>query len=135
MKRDFLRIFGIFCITALTNCFAMAQQPSQIPDPDSCTIPIHNSRDVDRKLKILAKPEPEYSQEDRRKHASGVIILEAVFCGSGEEMDTKVKQGLCDSLNEKPIEAATKIEFRPAKKDNQQVSQCLFVNDFVNTWF
>src|SRR2546426_7588809 len=133
MKRDFLRIFGIFCITALTNCFAMAQQPSQIPDPDSCTIPIHNSRDVDRKLKILAKPEPEYSQEDRRKHPSGVIILEAVFCGSGKVTDIKVKQGLSDSLNEKAIEAAKKIQFRPAEKDSQKVSQRLFVKYFVNT--
>jgi len=111
----------------------MAQQPSQIPDPDSCTIPIHNSRDVDRKLKILAKPEPEYSQEDRRKHASGVIILEAVFCGSGKVTDIKVKQGLSDSLNEKAIEAAKKIQFRPAEKDSQKVSQRLFVKYFVNT--
>ena len=133
MKSDFLRIFAIFCVTALLNCLAMAQQPLQTPDPDSCTIPIHSGRDVDRKLKILAKPEPEYNQKDRRKHASGVIILEAVFCGSGKVTDIKVKRGLADSLNEKAIEAAKKIQFIPAEKDGQKVSQRLFVKYLVHT--
>jgi TonB family protein len=133
MKSDFLRIFAIFSVTALPNCFATAQQPLQTPDSDSCNIPIHSGRDVDRKLKILAKPEPEYSQNDRRKHVSGVIVLEAVFCGSGKVTNIKVKHGLSDSLNEKAIEAAKKIQFIPAEKDGQKVSQRLLVQYLVNT--
>ena len=60
-------------------------------------------------------------------------MLEAVFCGSGKITDINVRQGLTDSLDEKAIEAAKRIQFIPAEKDGQKVSQRLFVKYIVNT--
>ena len=99
-----------------------AQQPGQAPNNPQCGIPIHKSKDVDRKAKILAKPSPDFDRADRRKHAREVILLSAILCGSGEVTDIKVKNGLSDTANTKAIEAAHKISFIPGEKGGEKVS-------------
>lgn len=77
---------------------------------------------MDRKAKILAKPNPDYDNADRRKYAREVITLHAILCGSGEVTDIKVKSGPADSVNDKAVEAARNIRFQPAEKDGEKVS-------------
>ena len=119
-------------LTAIVSSSAMAQEPGQDAGNAQCTDPIFKSNEVDQKLKILAKPEPAYTKEDRRGHAHGAIVLRAVFCGSGKVTDVTVKSGLSDDLNERAIEAARKIRFVPAEKDGRKVSQVLTVEYHIN---
>lgn len=124
-----LNFCAIMVLTMLSASLICAQQPAPSPE---CSFAIYSSRQVDRKVRILAKPEPEYDKEDRRRRASGVIILTSVFCGSGKVTDIKVKEGLSESLNERAVEAARKIQFIPAEKDGQKVSQVMFLEYSVN---
>lgn len=113
---------SVFLLTTSLSFAVMAQQPAPSPE---CSVAVYPGKQVDQRVRILAKPEPEYDQQDRRKHVSGAIVLTAVFCGSGKVTDVIVRAGLSDSLNEKAITAARKITFIPAEKDGQKVSQVL----------
>ena len=127
MNITLIRAAAFWLMTVLVSSLAMAQQPAQSTDDDRCAAQVFKGNEGDQKLKILAKPEPEFSREDHRKHPSAVIILQAVFCGSGKVTDIKVKSGISDALDEKAIEAARRIRFIPAEKDGQKVSQVLTV--------
>lgn len=127
MKTSFSLIATLLLITLAPNVMLMARQPAQDTDNEKCAVPTYKGNEVDRKLKILAKPEPEFSIEDRRKHAYEKIILIALFCGSGEVTKIRVKTGLSDSVNAKAIEAARKIRFIPGEKDGKKVSQWLIL--------
>jgi TonB family protein len=127
MNIALIRAAALLSMTVLVSSLAMAQQPAQSADNDRCAVQVFKGNEVDHKLKILAKPEPEFSREDHRKYPSAVIILQAVFCGSGKVTDIKVKSGVSDALDEKAIDAARRIQFIPAEKDGQKVSQVLTV--------
>lgn len=131
MKTSFALIAAFFVIPLLPNSSLQAQQPAQDPGNENCAVPIFKGSEVDRKLKILAKPEPEFSRQDRREHASEKILLTAVFCGSGEVTKVRVKSGLSDNLNAKAIEAARKIRFIPGEKDGNKVSQWLILVYYI----
>jgi len=127
MNITLIRCASFLLMTVLVSSLAMAQQPNQSTDDDRCAVQVFKGSEVDHKLTILAKPEPEFSREDHRKYPSAVIILQAVFCGSGKVTDIKVKSGVSDALDEKAIDAARRIQFIPAEKDGQKVSQVLTV--------
>ena len=127
MNITLIRSAAFLLTTVLVSSLGMAQQPNQSTDDERCAVQVFKGTEVDHKLKILAKPEPEFSREDHRKYPSAVIILQAVFCGSGKVTDIKVKSGVSDALDEKAIDAARRIQFIPAEKDGQKVSQVLTV--------
>jgi len=129
-----IRAAAFFLMTVLVSSLAMAKQPNQSTDDDRCAVQVFKGSEVDHKLKILAKPEPQFTREDRRNHVYDTIILEAVFCGSGKVTDIKVKSGISDALNEKAIEAARRIQFIPAEKGGQKVSQVLTVEYRFNRY-
>lgn len=122
MKIGFLLASALLAMALLPCAALIAQQPGQPPDNQQCDIPSYQGKGIDRKAKILAKPDPDYDRGDRRKHTYEVIILRAVLCGSGEVTDIKVKSGPSDSANAKAVEAARKIRFIPAEKDGEKVS-------------
>jgi TonB family protein len=99
------------------------QAPSPQRQERECEVTIMRGGEVDRKVRILDKPAPKFSDEEVRKHGRGVIVLVAVFCGSGKVTDLRVRQGSNDALNQKAIDAARRIRFVPAEKDGQKVSQ------------
>ena len=117
----------------LSAAFASAQQPPPKPETPECSFAVYSGKQVDKKVRILAKPEPRYDSNDLRKSPPGTIVLRAVFCGSGQVTDIKLQSGLADGLNEKAIEAARRIRFIPAEKDGHKVSQLLIVNYFVKS--
>ncbi|MGH9881677.1 MAG: hypothetical protein ACRD6N_09605 [Pyrinomonadaceae bacterium] len=131
MKSCSLLTFGLLVTIPFLAAPLQAQQPGQASADEQCAFPIMRGNEVDKKLKILAKPEPAFSREDRRKYAREVIILTAVFCGSGEVMKIKVKSGLADDVDAKAIEAAKKIQFIPGEKDGKKVSQVLILEYHV----
>jgi TonB family protein len=131
MSLSNFKIYIVAVMTAALGSLVTAQQP--VPkSSDECSIATYSAKEVDHRVRILAKPEPAYAKQDRRKHWPGVIVLSAVFCGSGEVTGVKVKSGMSDGLNEKAIEAARKIRFIPAEKDGQKVSQVLILKYVVS---
>lgn len=83
---------------------------------------VFSGKDVDQKARILAKPEPQYTEGARKFSVTGTVILRAVFNDSGQVAHIRVVQRLPHGLTERAIVAARNIKFTPAQKDGQAVS-------------
>lgn len=70
---------------------------------------------------IVSKPVPAYTEEARKLHIEGEVLLEVVFEGSGSVRVLRVVHGLGHGLDESAIKAAQEIRFTPAQKDGQPV--------------
>ena len=79
-------------------------------------------KEVDTKVRLLSKPEPDYTDEAKQKGVRGVVVLKAVFSASGKVTNIRVVQGLSDGLTERAIAAAKQIKFIPASKEGKFVS-------------
>jgi TonB family protein len=80
--------------------------------------------EVTIKAKILSRPKVEYTSEARRRAVEGIVAVRAVFLANGKVWSVKItNRGLPFGLNESAIHAACKMEFTPASKDGQRVSQ------------
>jgi TonB family protein len=81
--------------------------------------------EVTTKAKVTSRPTPEYTKEARRRAMQGTIQFRVVLASTGKVASVRILKGLPLGLNESAIRAACKIEFRPALKDGQAVSQWL----------
>jgi TonB family protein len=70
---------------------------------------------------ILSKPTPAYTDEARKLHIEGEVLLEVVFEGSGSIRVVRVVHGLGHGLDESAIKAAQQIRFTPAQRDGSPV--------------
>jgi TonB family protein len=68
---------------------------------------------------ITFKPRPVYTDEGRRLKVEGEVLLEVVFTANGQVHVQRVMQGLGHGLDEAAVQAAQKIQFKPALKDGQ----------------
>jgi TonB family protein len=71
---------------------------------------------------VLAKPEPQYTDEARRNQITGTVVLRVVFSRFGDVTNVRAVQSLPFGLTEKAIAAARQIRFLPAIKDGRPVS-------------
>jgi TonB family protein len=112
-------------ILSLAPCppLTPARQSNQRAAAESCAGPSYRSSEVTRAAVVTRKPEPGFTDEARAENAWGVVRLEAVMCRTGRVTDIRVVRGLGHGLTEKAVEAARRIEFRPALKDGRKVSQ------------
>jgi len=95
------------------------RQPEATQTEDTGTDePVYSGRDVTQRVRILAKPEPSYPG------GRGLVVLKAVFSGSGKVTKIIIVQGE-PGLTEEAIKAARKIEFYPAIKDGRPVAMWL----------
>ena len=118
------------CLSLLTLVFAaavIAQEPTPTPKKLECSVPIDKGKELDKKPKILQKPEPKFTKSDVAAHRSERITLSAVLCGSGIATDIRVIKGLSDAMDEEAIKAARQIQFTPAEKDGQKVSRVVIL--------
>ena len=76
---------------------------------------------LDAEVEILSKPKPVYTEEARRLHLEGDVVLKVNFQANGKLAVLGVAQGLGHGLDEAAIDAAKKIEFNPARRDGQPV--------------
>jgi TonB family protein len=83
---------------------------------------LYLGKEVDTKPRLLSKPEPSYTDKAKADQVTGTVVLKVVFAASGKITNIRVVSGLPDGLTEKAIEAARKIKFIPARKENQFVS-------------
>lgn len=82
---------------------------------------VHRSPDLDSKVRMHSKPDPDYTAAIKQR-ISGKVILRCIFTSNGTVTNFIVVQGLPGGLTEKAIEAARQIKFTPATKDGKPVS-------------
>jgi TonB family protein len=82
-----------------------------------------NEGEVDERAIILAKPEPEYTEEARRNNVRGKVVLKVTLTSLGGVAVDSVEAGLPHGLTEKAVEAAQFIKFEPARRGGSHVSQ------------
>jgi TonB family protein len=70
-------------------------------------------------VEITSKPNPVYTEEARRLHIQGEVILRVVFRASGQIQILGVTQGLGHGLDEAAIRAAQEIQFKPARRNGR----------------
>jgi TonB family protein len=88
----------------------MAAQPkAKSVDPVVNTLPVE----------ITYKPRPAYTDEGRKLKIEGEVLLDVVFSASGQIRVVKVVRGLGHGLDESAVQAAQKIQFKPAQKDGR----------------
>lgn len=68
---------------------------------------------------ITYKPRPVYTEEGRQLKIEGEVLLDVVFSASGQIRVVKVVHGLGHGLDESAVQAAQKIQFKPAMRDGQ----------------
>lgn len=96
---------------------AGATYADSAPNSDSQVMP----NEVSRKVMILIKPEPQYTEDERRQRLRGGVVLRAVLSASGKVTNIQVVSGLPE-LAQSAIEVAHKIYFIPAAKDGRFIS-------------
>lgn len=71
---------------------------------------------------LLAKVEPEYSEEARKAKFQGTVVLYVEVDEQGRPRNLRVVRPLGLGLDEKAIEAVSKWKFRPGYKDGKAVT-------------
>ena len=83
---------------------------------------IYKSPEVSARPRVIAKPEPQYTEQARRDQITGTVVLRVVFSSSGQVTNIQAVQQLGGGLTEKAIAAARQIRFLPAMRNGQPVS-------------
>jgi TonB family protein len=93
-------------------------QGNNVEDPDR----VYPAPQVTERARVLAKPEPQYTEEARRHAVTGSVVLRVVFSRGGEVTNIRAVQALPFGLTERAIAAARLIRFRPATRDGRPVN-------------
>jgi TonB family protein len=72
-------------------------------------------------------PEPEFSEEARRKRISGSVRLSLTVSPNGTVEDIEITKSLGHGLDEQALRAVQQWRFEPASKDGKPVSARIFV--------
>jgi TonB family protein len=72
--------------------------------------------------RALSMPDPEYSEEGRRKHLDATVILWVVVGLDGLVHDVRVQKPVGHGFDEEAIKAVRTWQFRPAMKDGVPVT-------------
>ena len=97
-----------------------AQPAAAVPTNQSEQLP--TSKEVDRRIVLVTKPNPSYTEAARMAQTTGTVVLKMIFTADGGVSDIRVVSGLPNGLVEQSIAAAKKIRFVPAMKNGQFVS-------------
>lgn len=79
-------------------------------------------------VEILYKPRPAYTDEARRLHVEGEVLVEVMFAASGQLQVRRVVKGLGHGLDESALRAAQQIRFRPAQRDGSPYDSAALVH-------
>jgi TonB family protein len=83
---------------------------------------VYSSPEVSTRARVVAKPEPQYTEQARRDQITGTVVLRVVFSSSGDVTNINAVQKLGGGLTEKAIAAARQIRFVPATRNGHAVS-------------
>ena len=93
-------------------------QGNNVDDPDR----VYPAPQVTERARVIAKPEPQYTEEARRNAVTGSVVLRVIFSRAGEVTNIRAVQSLPFGLTERAIAAARLIRFRPATRDGRPVN-------------
>ena len=82
--------------------------------------------EVSQKLRVISKPEPQYSEAARHAGVTGTVVIRAIFSSEGEVKHILVTRALGYGLTTQAVKAARRIKFQPAVKDGEPVS--MYIN-------
>lgn len=88
----------------------------------NCDVIAGGGRAVDRRVRLVMKPEPTYTENARQKQVTGTVILKVVFSCNGSVTSTNAVKMLPNGLTEQAVAASRKIKFVPAVKNGKYVS-------------
>jgi TonB family protein len=94
-----------------------------VSEEGSATRTVFKASEVTTKVKILTRPEPQYTEEARENQVAGAVVLRAIFAADGKVRAVLPVASLPYGLTLQAIRAARKIKFIPATKDGKPVSQ------------
>ena len=97
------------------------------PELDEAGNRVYLGRQVDRRARLLSRPEPAYTRRARRNRVKGVVVLRVVLAATGKVERVTVVKELPDGLTEEAIKAARLIKFEPAERDGRKVSQSVIL--------
>ena len=83
---------------------------------------IYRNSEVDKRPIVSKKPTPSYPRDARSSGVRGTVIIRCIFSATGKVTNIRVVSGQPMGLTERSIEAAEKIQFKPALKDGKPVS-------------
>jgi TonB family protein len=99
-------------------CGPGGSQGNNVEDPDR----VYPTTQVTERARVLAKPEPQYTEDARRNLIMGTVVLRVVFSRTGEVTNIRAVHALPFGLTERAIAAARLIRFRPATRDGRPVN-------------
>jgi TonB family protein len=82
---------------------------------------------TDAPVEITFKPNPDYTDEARKRKINGQVRLEVLFTAKGQVHVIRVLQGLGYGLDEKAVKAAEQIKFKPASHTGHPVDSIALV--------
>lgn len=95
---------------------------------------VKHGDEVTSKARVLAKPEPRYTEEARQAQIRGRVVLRAVFSADGKVRNIMVIRGLPFGLTEQAVIAARSIRFTPATVDGVPVSMFIQLEYHFNLY-
>jgi TonB family protein len=84
--------------------------------------PARSAMKLTRAPQVIYKEEPEYSDEARKAHFEGVVVLAFDVDTSGRAINIRVVRSLGLGLDKKAVAAITHWKFRPALAGNKTVT-------------
>jgi TonB family protein len=97
-------------------------KPQQTNDQQTDDVPLFKMGPGMTPPRATYQPQPEYSDQARKKKFQGTCLLEVVVETDGKPRDIRVTRPLGLGLDEQAIKAVKKMEFEPARKDGQPVA-------------
>lgn len=94
-------------------------EPAEKPESERT---VFASSELTTKARVLAKPEPAYTEPARRAQITGTVVLRAVFAADGSIKHVLIMNGLPYGLTQQAIAAARQIKFIPATRNGQPAS-------------
>ena len=110
------------------------QISAEIAADDSQPQTIFKASEVDVKAVIMSKPLPSYTEEARRNHVRGTIVIRLILGANGKVMGIRPITTLPHGLTMNAIKTAQQIKFVPAMKDGKPVSMYVQVEYSFNIY-
>jgi len=82
----------------------------------------------DKPVEITFKPRPDYTDEARRLHLEGEVLVRVLFGANGQISIIDLVHGLGHGLDESAIRAAQQIRYKPAQREGKPVETTAIVH-------
>jgi len=120
---------AVLLLSCATVRVAQQEPANPPPPPLASTVAVNGVTERIYKVgpdvkppRVIYSPEPEFSEEARKRKVQGVMTLGLVVTSDGKAAQIRVVQSLGYGLDEKAIEAVSRWKFEPATKDGKPVS-------------